>query len=130
MPLSDRQKYKAKAFIDMFVDRAAKALAAFVLIAMIGAWGTSARASMLIGLGSIAVWVLSARRLGAFFRNGARIAPVEAPADKNAAPGEIATVAREVQNIRECVPSCHPSSHSSRPWRRPRLRRSVSSALR
>ncbi len=35
VPLSDAQKYKAKAFIDMLVDRAAKAMAAFALIAII-----------------------------------------------------------------------------------------------
>jgi ATP:ADP antiporter, AAA family len=68
VPLSDNQKYQAKAFIDMFVDRAAKATAAFVLIAVIATWGASVRATVLIGLGSIAVWFIAARRLGRFWK--------------------------------------------------------------
>ena len=46
VPLTDVQKYKSKAFIDMFVDRAAKALAAFALIAIIRAVGASVTVSL------------------------------------------------------------------------------------
>ena len=41
VPLEAEQKYKAKAFIDMFVDRAAKAAAALVLVALIAASGAT-----------------------------------------------------------------------------------------
>lgn len=65
VPLSDAQKYRAKAFIDMFVDRAAKALAAFALIAVIQIEGESVRTSLGVGLFAMVVWLGSARRLGA-----------------------------------------------------------------
>lgn len=66
VPLSDTQKYQAKAFIDMFIDRAAKALAAFVLIAVIFAAGPSARVASAIALVSVVIWIVSARWLGAY----------------------------------------------------------------
>jgi len=62
--LPDAQKYKAKAFIDMFVDRAGKALAAFVLIGIIHVAGESVRASIAISAVSLLVWAVSARRMG------------------------------------------------------------------
>ncbi len=71
VPLSDTQKYKAKAFIDMFVDRAAKALAAFVLIGVIRYVGLSPRASLLISIASMAVWLGAARALGNYWRGSA-----------------------------------------------------------
>jgi AAA family ATP:ADP antiporter len=64
VPLSDAQKYRAKAFIDMFVDRAAKAVAAFVLIIVIWAAGESVRTSLAVALGAMVVWFGSARQLG------------------------------------------------------------------
>jgi AAA family ATP:ADP antiporter len=80
VPLSDAQKYKAKAFIDMFVDRAAKALAAFTLIGIIHYWGASVRISLGVGIASMAVWLGSARALGAFFKQDkAEPAPPPAP---------------------------------------------------
>lgn len=36
VPLRDTAKYKAKAFIDMFVDRAGKALSALCLVVRVG----------------------------------------------------------------------------------------------
>jgi len=68
VPLSDAQKYQAKAFIDMFVDRAAKASAAFVLIGVIAFWGSSVRATVVISVVSIAVWFVAARGLGRFWK--------------------------------------------------------------
>lgn len=88
VPLSDAQKYKAKAFIDMFVDRAAKALAAFALIGVIDFWGASVPVALGLSFGSMAVWLASARGLGAYFvkeKAGAAAAPALAEG-ANAAP--------------------------------------------
>jgi AAA family ATP:ADP antiporter len=71
VPLDDAQKYKAKAFIDMFVDRAAKAAGALVLIAMIARVGTSVRASLAIALVALVGWLAAARALGRRWRAGA-----------------------------------------------------------
>jgi len=68
--LTDAQKYKAKAFIDMFVDRAAKAMAAFALIGVIHFWGSSVRVSVGVSIVSIAAWLAAALRLGDHFRPG------------------------------------------------------------
>ena len=67
VPLTDVQKYKSKAFIDMFVDRAAKALAAFALIAIIRAVGASVTVSLVVAIVSMAGWALAAYALGAFW---------------------------------------------------------------
>jgi ATP/ADP translocase len=64
VPLRDVQKYKAKAFIDMLVDRAAKALAALALVALIARVGLSVRASMVVSLVALAVWLACAVALG------------------------------------------------------------------
>ena len=70
VPLEAEQKYKAKAFIDMFVDRAAKAAAAFVLVALIAASGASVRTTVTISVVSALVWIGSARRLARYWRKG------------------------------------------------------------
>jgi AAA family ATP:ADP antiporter len=70
VPLEPEQKYKAKAFIDMFVDRAAKAAAAFVLVALIAASGASVRTTVLISVASAFVWIGSARRLARYWHKG------------------------------------------------------------
>lgn len=67
VPLTDAQKYKSKAFIDMFVDRAAKALAAFVLIVLIAIAGASARAAVAVAMASMVIWLIAAWRLGGFW---------------------------------------------------------------
>jgi AAA family ATP:ADP antiporter len=72
VPLTDVQKYKSKAFIDMFVDRAAKALAAFALIAIIQAVGASVTASLVVSIVSMVGWALAANRLGTYWGNGKR----------------------------------------------------------
>lgn len=64
VPLTDVQKYKAKAFIDMLVDRAAKAFGAVALIALIARAGLSVRASLALGLVALAVWLGCAVALG------------------------------------------------------------------
>jgi AAA family ATP:ADP antiporter len=84
VPLTNGQKYKAKAFIDMVVDRAAKAGAAFVLIAIIQTVGVSARAALIASFASMLAWLLLARRLGTLA--DARAAAAAKPADPIVAP--------------------------------------------
>jgi len=67
VPLTDVQKYKSKAFIDMFVDRAAKALAAFALIAIIRSVGASVSVSLVVAIVSVVGWALAASRLGTYW---------------------------------------------------------------
>ena len=64
IPLTDAQKYNAKAVIDMFVDRAAKAVASLVVLVVIALAGESVRVALLVGCTSTLVWIGSARRLG------------------------------------------------------------------
>jgi AAA family ATP:ADP antiporter len=68
VPLTDAQRYKSKAFIDMFVDRSAKALAAFVLIAIIVFDRGSLSLALSVALLSICAWAIAAYRLGGYFR--------------------------------------------------------------
>ena len=75
VPLTDAQKYKAKAFIDMFIDRAAKAMAAFVLIAIIETAGESVHAALGVAFVSMGVWAYSAYRLGSFWGKSHLLAP-------------------------------------------------------
>jgi AAA family ATP:ADP antiporter len=66
VPTSEDEKYKAKAFIDMFVQRAAKAVAVGLSLAM-GWWFhdfSSARWLSLVTLVLIAAWVVAARSAG------------------------------------------------------------------
>jgi len=62
-----RQKYKAKAAIDMIVDRAAKAVAALVLVFVIARSGLSTRITLLIALASIGTWLFAAILLGKLY---------------------------------------------------------------
>ncbi len=97
VPLTDVQKYKSKAFIDMFVDRAAKALAAFALIAIIRAVGASVTASLVVALVSMVAWALAAYRLGAFWgRSGfAGHDAVKKPEQRDQTPPAAPTRIRE-----------------------------------
>jgi AAA family ATP:ADP antiporter len=66
VPTTEDEKYKAKAFIDMFVQRAAKAVAVGLSLAM-GWWFhdfSSVRWLSLVTLALIGVWVIAARRAG------------------------------------------------------------------
>ena len=94
VPLTNGAKYKAKALIDMVVDRAAKAGAAFVLIALIQTVGVSARAALVASFVSMTAWLLLARRLGAMA--DARIAQASAP---KPAPEIAGARAREPRGI-------------------------------
>jgi AAA family ATP:ADP antiporter len=64
VPLSDMQKYKAKAFIDVFVDRAAKALSSVALLAIIGWSGISVPMCLGVALAALGVWIVAASALG------------------------------------------------------------------
>lgn len=64
VPLTDAERYKAKAFIDMLTDRAAKALSSLALMAIIAAAGTSITASLVVVLVALAIWMLCANALG------------------------------------------------------------------
>jgi len=66
VPLTDVQKYKAKAFIDMFVDRAAKALGSIALLVLIAFQGESVRGALVLSFGSMALWLGAARKLGTY----------------------------------------------------------------
>ena len=64
VPLTDVQKYKGKAVIDMFIDRLGKALSAITLIVVIAVAGISIPMLLAIALAAIAVWIVCADRLG------------------------------------------------------------------
>jgi AAA family ATP:ADP antiporter len=66
VPLTHVQKYKAKAFIDMFVDRAAKASASVLLLVLVALEGGSVRLSLAASCAAMILWIGSARRLGAY----------------------------------------------------------------
>jgi AAA family ATP:ADP antiporter len=64
VPLTDAQKYKGKAVIDMFVDRLGKALSAMALIGAVALWGVSIPMLLAVALAAILIWVLCANQLG------------------------------------------------------------------
>lgn len=72
VPLSDSQKYKAKAFIDMFVDRAAKATSALALIVIIAVYGTSITISLAIAMAALLFWLACAIPLGRRYAQATR----------------------------------------------------------
>ena len=63
VPLDDTQKYKAKAFIDMFVDHAAKAVASMLLLVLI-AFDATLRIPLVMSMVSMVAWIVFAKRLG------------------------------------------------------------------
>jgi len=69
VPLPAVEKYKAKAFIDMFVFRAGKALAAVLFLSVITAFGDELRLPVAINITVIVVWILAAFKLGGLYRN-------------------------------------------------------------
>lgn len=68
VPLSDVQKYKGKAFIDMVVDRGGKALSALSLMALIATWGVTTAAPLAVALVAVALWAVLAVLLGHRYR--------------------------------------------------------------
>jgi AAA family ATP:ADP antiporter len=67
VPLGDVERFKAKAFIDMFVDRAAKALGSLTLVIVMPFTGTSLLASLALALGALLLWARCAHGLGASY---------------------------------------------------------------
>jgi|GEM_PF-5463849 AAA family ATP:ADP antiporter len=67
VPLTDLERYKSKAFIDMVVDRGGKALSALALLAILATQSSSVTLSLSIALGALAVWTLAATALGAAY---------------------------------------------------------------
>lgn len=87
VPLTDAQKYKSKAFIDMFVDRAGKALSALALMAIIALDGTSISASLAVALAALALWGVCAVALGrAYVKTIVRPRPPASHVAPDAAP--------------------------------------------
>jgi ATP:ADP antiporter, AAA family len=68
VPLTDAQRYKAKALIDMFVDRAAKALSSIGLLAVIATMGVSIGASLALAVVALGVWAIAANALGKAYK--------------------------------------------------------------
>jgi AAA family ATP:ADP antiporter len=88
VPLPDVQKYKAKAFIDVFVDRAGKALSSVALLTIIAVGGVSIAACIALALAALVVWILAANALGRAYRTSIT-AEARAPEEaKFASPSE------------------------------------------
>jgi len=64
VPLTDAQKYKAKALIDMVIDRLGKALSAIALMIIIASSGVSITASLVVAFVAVLLWAFSAHYLG------------------------------------------------------------------
>lgn len=78
VPLTDVERYKSKAFIDMVVDRGGKALSALALLAILATEGTSVTLCLAVALGALAAWTLAATALGAAYTR--KVAPEPAAA--------------------------------------------------
>jgi AAA family ATP:ADP antiporter len=75
VPLGDAEKYKAKAFLDMFVDRAAKAASSIALIIVIAASGVSIPISIAVALVAILLWAACALALGPEYQRRVGVEP-------------------------------------------------------
>jgi len=67
VPLDAVQKYKSKAAIDMVIDRAAKAAAALVLLAIVARAGLSTFGALVVALASVLGWFVAALVLGTLY---------------------------------------------------------------
>jgi AAA family ATP:ADP antiporter len=69
VPTTKDEKYKAKAFIDMFVQRFAKALAVFLSLGITMAFSgfESVRWLSLVTVVILALWIVAARYAGRVF---------------------------------------------------------------
>jgi AAA family ATP:ADP antiporter len=86
VPLTDAQKYKGKAVIDMFIDRLGKAASAIALIVVLATEGLSISALLAVAFAALVLWVFCAHWLGRAYtaRTAGAGCRVEAPAS---APG-------------------------------------------
>jgi AAA family ATP:ADP antiporter len=64
VPLTDLERYKAKAFIDMFVDRGAKALSSVALLIVIALVGVSIVGALALAFVALVIWIVCANALG------------------------------------------------------------------
>lgn len=88
VPLNDVEKYKAKAAIDMIIDRGAKGVAAIILALVLARHGDALGLTLAIALLSIAAWALAGARLGRMYdalRGGAR-EPLDARTSSTSVP--------------------------------------------
>lgn len=83
VPLNDAQKYKAKAFIDVVVDRAGKALSSVALLFIIAVQGVSIGTCVALAVAALLVWVFAASALG---RAYAAFTAARAPSAPDPAP--------------------------------------------
>lgn len=67
LPLSDLERYKAKAFIDVFVDRAGKAVSSVALLVLVVFMDVSPRVSLALAFASLMFWVACANALGSSY---------------------------------------------------------------
>jgi AAA family ATP:ADP antiporter len=74
VPTTKDEKYKAKAFIDMFVQRAAKAVAVGVSLLITTTFSdfSSIRWLSLFTVGVVALWIVAARYAGRHFNQLAK----------------------------------------------------------
>jgi ATP:ADP antiporter, AAA family len=88
VPLTDAEKYKAKAFIDMLVDRAGKAVSSIALMIAIAASGVSIPISLAIALAALGVWMVCAALLGPAYhrKTGTTSHPIPAPGEPAVRP--------------------------------------------
>lgn len=86
VPLTDTERYKAKALIDMVVDRGSKALSALALMTVIALDGVSIAISLAVASTAIVVWTVCAHFLGRAY--AAKVAST-----KEASPGVASTTA-------------------------------------
>lgn len=84
VPLSDVERYKAKALIDMVVDRGSKALSALALMVIIARDGVSIPISLAVALLALGLWTVSASALGRAYAQ--KIAEADRPADLDGSP--------------------------------------------
>ena len=75
VPLTDVERYKAKVFIDVLVDRAAKALSSIALLIIITTMGFDLHACLVVALVALGFWALSSNALGRAY--AAQSAPAE-----------------------------------------------------
>jgi AAA family ATP:ADP antiporter len=83
--LGDTERYKAKAFIDIFVDRAAKAVASVISLAVMFVSGTAISGPLMLALIALAFWTRCAQALGQIQQRlpASRRAPESVPAPES-----------------------------------------------
>ncbi|HTV21867.1 MAG TPA: Npt1/Npt2 family nucleotide transporter, partial [Polyangiaceae bacterium] len=91
VPLNDAQKYKAKAFIDVVVDRGGKALSSVALLVIIALQGVSIAPCLVLALGALIIWAFAANALGRAYATFSATAapPTRGPALETAASGAL-----------------------------------------